>query len=106
MSSELPNSAVETLEEFIFAMALHAVSIETLYELQRKALQSDYLEVDEMEQVETIGYEAKRIFHAIDALIHLMGERAEIDPSKIALNLKSKVSNVKKAKKPRAKKPS
>lgn len=99
MSSELPNSAVESLEEFIFAMALHAISIETLYELQRKALQSDYLEVDELEQVETIAYEAKRIFHAIDALIHLMGNRAEIDPEKVSKDIQSKMSRKQTAKK-------
>lgn len=99
LNSQLPNSAVENLEEFIFAMALHAISIETLYELQRKALQSDYLEVDELEQVETIAYEAKRIFHAIDALIHLMGTRAEIDPSKVSKDIQDKMSRKQPAKK-------
>jgi hypothetical protein len=88
---EINVNAVETLEEFVFAMALHAVSVETLYELVRKALQDEYLEVDEMEQVETIAYEAKRIFHAIDALVHLMGERADIDAKAISSQLKKKM---------------
>ena len=91
MRNEFNVNAVETLEEFVLAMALHAVSIETLYELQKKALASDYLEVDEMEQVGTIAYEAKRVFHAIDALVHLLGERAEIDAKAISTQLKKKM---------------
>lgn len=90
----LPNSAIETLQEYVFAMAMYAVSIESLYDLQRKALKDKYLELDEMEQVETIAYEAKRLFHAIDGLVHLMGERAEIDAGSISKKIQKKIKGV------------
>jgi len=89
--NQLPNEAIETLPEYVFAMAMYAISAESLYDLQRKALQAGYLETDEKEQVETIAYETKRLFHAIDALVHLMGERAEIDAGSISKKIQEKI---------------
>jgi hypothetical protein len=89
----LPNDVIKDIPEYVFALAAHAVGIESLYKLQQSILKAQLLDVDETEQAITIAYEAKKLFHAIDALVHLMGPRAEINVSDVANKLKEKLNN-------------
>ncbi len=81
---------VQTLEEFVFALGMCAVSLESIFELQKKAITGGYLQVEEREQVETIAYGASRVFHSIRSLVELMGDRAKIDGKKVAARLQKK----------------
>lgn len=87
----LPVNKVDTVEEFVFALASYAVSVESLYKLAQRAIKSNYLEPDEREQAETIMHEARRVFHTIDGLVHIMGDRANIDANKVAHQLAHKL---------------
>lgn len=112
--NEMLIDSIETLEEFVFALGLHCVSVETIYETQKKVLGLNILDTDENEQVLTIAYEAKRLFHSMEALLHLIGERAEIDVNEVSRNLLHKLNKgprtpqklkpTRKPRKPRAKK--
>lgn len=87
----LPVNKIDTLEEFVFALASYAVSIESLYKLAQRAIKAGYLETDETEQAATIMHETRKVFHTIDGLLHIMGPRANIDAGKVANQLAHKL---------------
>ena len=87
---ELDLDNITSLEEFIFALGISAISIKTIHRLQSKALDDKYLETDEREAVETIRYELGRSLSAISSMLGLMGERGIININEVAERLQSR----------------
>lgn len=87
----LPVDQVDNVEEFVFSLAMCAVSVESLYKLAQRGIKQGMLEIDEAEQAETIMHESRRVFHSIDGLINIMKDRANIDASHVAALLKQKL---------------
>lgn len=83
---------IETLEDYLFYLGVSSVSLKTIHNLQRKALDCNFLETDEREQVETIKYEIGRSIIAISNLLSLMEERGLVDIDKVTERIQSQAT--------------
>jgi hypothetical protein len=81
---------VQNLDEYIFALGAFSASIKSAYELQSKALASEFLEGDERELVETIRYQLGRSLVAISDLLRVMDQRAIINADEVGERMLAK----------------
>lgn len=76
--------SIKSLEEYIFALGAFSASIKAAHELQSKALESDFIQDGEEEElVETIRYQLGRSIIAISDLLRFMDKRAIINADEV-----------------------
>lgn len=83
--------SIQKLDEYIFALGAFSASIQAAHALQSVALESDFIEDGEEEElVETIRYQLGRSIVAISDLLRFMDRRAIINVDEVGERLQAK----------------
>ena len=86
-------SKVNSLETYIFQLALLCASVQTLYALQAKAESIGIFDVDETEASKTVKYQAARLFQAVDDLLRMCTARTGMDWDQMLIKVLEKAKD-------------
>lgn len=83
---------VESLQDYLILLGLHALSIKNMVALQAKATRLGILEADELEAAQTIRHLSDRLVTAMSDQCHLVGLRVPEGWDGIMQEIKEKLT--------------